>query len=811
MATVPALDLRHRAEALQAKYTAFRQDPWNSLMIRLRHWRAAQLRTLLSDPDTIDIETFNREVWRLQSAVTIEGRDISKLMPATNPVDPELIEQVEHALDAGTLEIHGNFIWGSGTKVYGASVKSSANLLENLRWAILVLNDQQMEPLKKFRTMLEIPGFGPNSASGLVMVFHPKEFGMFNKPSESAVHSVGYIGKPVENFEQSLKEIANIVQTDDFLELDWFLYLVNEGRISVGNGLGADSMDGQSGTGKTHSSPSLQAVLAHVLDLQERWTSSNTPDMQERGRLVRSVGPAAIRSYLSAIQPPSTTDLATDGSDGTGLKTRVPWIRVFSKRHSPRATKGWYAVYLFAFDGETVYLSLNQGTTEFSGGDFKPRPPNEIAERTTWARELLESRTRADTRLLTAIQLHDRVGLGAGYERGNVVAYRYQRHEIPGDQHLREDLSRILQLLSVLYQDEAGPSPDEPTFSCELIQEQIERQHLQLDKDVLPAIFAALESGKHIILTGPPGTAKTTLAQALAIAAMRAGRCRGHVLTTATSDWTTFETVGGLRPDQHGALMFAPGQFVTAVRENRWLVIDELNRANFDRAFGQLFTVLSGQAVELPYVDPDTGLPIVLVPEEADSATEAKHCVIVPTTWRVIGTMNVFDKSLLFEMSFALMRRFAFIEVPSPEDAVFRVLIQAQASGDGDLAERLEEVVAPLLALRKVKELGPAIFIDMAKYARVRLQLGNVDAAQLTFELFYSYLLPQFEGISDRDGQRLYTILRPLVDGGTATRLRRTLRDVLGVEIRETVPATDSVMADAEALEIDDVDESPEV
>jgi len=31
------------------------------------------------------------------------------------------------------------------------------------------------------------------------------------------------------------------------------------------------------------------------------------------------------------------------------------------------------------------------------------------------------------------------------------------------------------------------------------------------------------------------------------------------------------------------------------------LVIDELNRADIDKAFGQLFTVLSGQSVQLPY------------------------------------------------------------------------------------------------------------------------------------------------------------------------------------------------------------------
>ena len=34
--------------------------------------------------------------------------------------------------------------------------------------------------------------------------------------------------------------------------------------------------------------------------------------------------------------------------------------------------------------------------------------------------------------------------------------------------------------------------------------------------------------------------------------------------------------------------------------------------------------------------------------------------------------MNVFDKNLLFEMSYALMRRFAFIEVGTPSEEAYR-------------------------------------------------------------------------------------------------------------------------------------------
>ena len=258
-------------------------------------------------------------------------------------------------------------------------------------------------------------------------------------------------------------------------------------------------------------------------------------------------------------------------------------------------------------------------------------------------------------------------------------------------------------------------------------------------------LCASLNAGKNIILDGTPGTGKTELAIKFATAASDYNFIDGYILTTATSDWSTFDTIGGLMPNEKGELLFYPGKFLDAIAENKWLIIDEINRADIDKAFGQLFTVLSKQDVELPYKENDKPIKIKLWDENYSKHDEEKATYYIGNNWRIIGTMNVDDKDSLFDLSFAFMRRFMFIEVDLPEETEYKRLIRMWSN---DLSEEYYSKLMRVYDVIKFRKLGPAIFKDMTEYIKFRDEISNDSTDLILAEAINSYIVPQFEGLN---------------------------------------------------------------
>jgi MoxR-like ATPase len=292
------------------------------------------------------------------------------------------------------------------------------------------------------------------------------------------------------------------------------------------------------------------------------------------------------------------------------------------------------------------------------------------------------------------------------------------------------------------------------------VRQQLPKQ-VELPNSVLAEAVTALRSGKHLLLSGPPGTGKSTLAVALARAVVGAQ----YDTATATADWTTFDTIGGYMPTDQG-LQFEPGVVLRCLQDGRWLIVDEVNRADIDKAFGPLFTLLAGTSdqesdnpdVILPYRD-EKGQPISILWARSWTTTEARFAVT--PLWRLIGTLNVSDKASLFQLSFAFLRRFAVVDVPIPSRETYSAWFERQCV---DLPEtvatdqRSEIVRAAInLATTSKRELGPAILQDIVNFMITALtptasgESNYADAIDAFLTAVRLYAVPQYEGATGEE------------------------------------------------------------
>jgi 5-methylcytosine-specific restriction enzyme B len=194
---------------------------------------------------------------------------------------------------------------------------------------------------------------------------------------------------------------------------------------------------------------------------------------------------------------------------------------------------------------------------------------------------------------------------------------------------------------------------------------------LSVDPAWLSEVVALLEEKRQVIFQGPPGTGKTFVARELARHFEKEGGLAEIVQFHPSYAYEDF--VEGYRPRLVGGnpgFELVPGPLMrlanraAADKDHKYvLVIDELNRGNVAKVFGELYFLLEyrGEKIRLQYSE-----------DSEDDDNEEPRFGLPKNLW-IVATMNTADRSIAL-MDAALRRRFYFVDYYTDEPPVSGLL-----------------------------------------------------------------------------------------------------------------------------------------
>jgi 5-methylcytosine-specific restriction enzyme B len=309
---------------------------------------------------------------------------------------------------------------------------------------------------------------------------------------------------------------------------------------------------------------------------------------------------------------------------------------------------------------------------------------------------------------------------------------RFRGGEVPDDEDERGDVGGEAEIV-------AEGVADLDNLAAELL----------IDPSWMAKIEKLLKHKGQVIFYGPPGTGKTYVAQKLATAL--AGHPGRVELVQFHPSYAYEDFVEGYRPSQQkagafdlrrGPLRRIAAKAADTPEETHVLVIDEINRGNVAKVFGELYFLLEyrDKDISLQYSDNKFSLPENL--------------------W-IIGTMNTSDRTIAL-LDAALRRRFHFVPFFPSE-------------------EPIEDLLRRWLSRNRPEFMWVADMVDHANEQLVDRNLAIGPSHFLRFDLseewveliwdhsIVPYIQEHFYGEPERWKPFAYAELRRRIAGSTAS------------------------------------------
>lgn len=210
--------------------------------------------------------------------------------------------------------------------------------------------------------------------------------------------------------------------------------------------------------------------------------------------------------------------------------------------------------------------------------------------------------------------------------------------------------------------------PFNVTLTPDKLVEKLEKQGFYLAVSTARKIARYIESTRLVVLQGPPGTGKSKLAKLLPRLFLRSAENTESIVTLSPDMSEEDMIIGQSYLDGHFGvdLGFLVEAVIKAIETdgNHWLILDEINRADISRLLTPVLDGLETGQIHCRKLFPDK--------------LETGGKLLMPSSFRILGTMNTMDADQLFKFSEALLRRIRFVSLDALPDAKLLTLATEQ-------------------------------------------------------------------------------------------------------------------------------------
>lgn len=241
----------------------------------------------------------------------------------------------------------------------------------------------------------------------------------------------------------------------------------------------------------------------------------------------------------------------------------------------------------------------------------------------------------------------------------------------------------------------------------ELYSDEMFLDEVYISEEKLQLLKNILLKKKNLIIQGAPGVGKSFTAKRLAYAIMEE-KDDSRILNIQFHQSYSYEDfIMGYRPNDSGfeikaGPFFEFCEFAKDKEAAYFIIIDEINRGNMSRIFGELLMLIEndkrGQKLKLLYQNDDEDF-------------------FVPDNLYIIGMMNTADRSLAM-IDYALRRRFAFFDFPPAFNS--EGFIKYQQSFSSNIFDKVVECVNQLNTdIRNDESLGEGFRIGHSYFCNM--------------------------------------------------------------------------------------------